>query len=295
MKKGFIYILSNKSLKADLLKIGKTTKKSADRSKQLSASTSIPENFKVEDEFEFADLNWAEKEIHNSLSEYRYNKKREFFTCEFNLAKQVIVETQILDKQRQIDKLKKDINGFKNILNSSDYIKHKWVSFFNNLNWQFQEFNEKSSPDFVLKTKEWNNYIDERTNKEEIEILERPTDIYLIPNLPETSIKMDDLENLESIISATDRNHRLILLSEKPIENLSSTLFGWRYNFVHGHWSEVQFVKIDNKYGLLDEERTWFCMVNGVFLKRENLFPNDKDIMDIWNAEKTAHNIVYKK
>ncbi|WP_417237826.1 GIY-YIG nuclease family protein [Bizionia sp.] len=95
MKKGFIYILSNNSLKSDLLKIGKKTKKTTDRSKQLSASTSIPENFKVEDEFEFADLNWAEKEIHNSLSKYRYNKKREFFTCDFKVAKQVIVETQI--------------------------------------------------------------------------------------------------------------------------------------------------------------------------------------------------------
>ena len=84
MKKGYIYILSNNSLKLNLLKIGKTTKKSSDRSKQLSASTSIPENFKVEYEFEFADLNWAEKAIHKQLSKYRYNKKREFFNCEFS-------------------------------------------------------------------------------------------------------------------------------------------------------------------------------------------------------------------
>jgi len=290
MKKGFIYILSNKSLKADLLKIGKTTKKSTDRSQQLSASTSIPENFKVEDDFEFDDLNWAEKEIHKSLSKYRYNKKREFFTCNFDIAKQVIIETQIIDKQRQINKLKNDINGFENLLKSSDYIRHKWVSFFKNLNWEFQEFNGKSSPHFLLKTKEWNNYFDENANKEVIEILERPTDIYLIPNLPKTSSKMEDLENLEPIISMTNNNHRLILLSEKPIENLSSTLFGWRYNFVHEHWSEVQFVKKNNKYGLLDEERTWFCIVNGVFLERENLFPDNKDIIDIWNAGKTADN-----
>lgn len=286
MKKGFIYILSNNSLKAELLKIGKTTKKSTDRSKQLSASTSIPENFKVEDEFEFADLNWAEKEIHNSLSEYRYNKKREFFTCEFDIAKQVIIETQIIDKQRQIDKLKIDINGFENILKSSEFIKHKWISFFKNLNWEFQEFNKinrETAPDFILKTKEWNDYINEKTNKREMEILDRPTDIYLIPNLPKTSNKVEDLENLKPIISATDENHRLILLSEKPIENLSSTLFGWRYNFVHNHWSEVQFVKKDNRYGLLDEERTWFCMINGVFLERENLHPDGKEIIDIWN------------
>ncbi|MDN3494291.1 GIY-YIG nuclease family protein [Winogradskyella bathintestinalis] len=287
MKRGFIYILSNNSLKADLLKIGKTTKKSTDRSKQLSASTSIPENFKVEDEFEFADLNWAEKEIHNSLSEYRYNKKREFFTCEFDIAKQVIIETQIIDKQRQIDKLKKDINGFENILNSSEFIKHKWISFFKKLNWEFQEIKKitgKVSPDFILKTKEWNNYIDEKTNEEQIEILERPTDIYLMPNLPESSEKMESLEKLELIISVTDKNHRLIILSDKPIENLSSTLFGWRYNFVHKHWSEIQFVEKNEKYGLLDEERTWFCMINGVFLERENLFPDDEKMIKIWNS-----------
>ena len=97
MRKGFIYILSNNSLKDNLLKIGKTGKTTSDRNKQLSSSTSIPENFKTEFEFEFSNINWAEREIHSKLSEYRYNRKKEFFNCDIEIAKQAIIEIQSLD------------------------------------------------------------------------------------------------------------------------------------------------------------------------------------------------------
>ena len=98
------------------------------------------------------------------------------------------------------------------------------------------------------------------------------------------------MENLKSIISKTNKNHRLILLSNKLVENLSSVVFGWRYNFFSESWNEVQFIKKGDKYGLLDEERTWFCMINGFFLERDDLFPNSKEIIEIWNAEKPAQN-----
>lgn len=287
MKKGFIYILSNNSLKDNLFKIGKTGKETSNRTKQLSSSTSIPENFEIEGEFDFSDINWAEKKVHSALSKYRPNKRKEFFNCSFDIAKQVIIELQIIDKEKQINNLKKEVNGIGKILKSSEFIKHKWLLFFQKMNWEFLEFNNKEgklNPDFVLKTKEWN---DENTNEEtkdrEIEILERPTYLYIIPNLPKKSAKINDLEILEQIIPASNKKHKLILLSEKPIENFSSIIFGWRYNFIHGHWNEVQFIKKGNKYGLLDEERTWFCMVNGEFLERENLYPNEEKIIEIWN------------
>ena len=56
MKKGFIYVLSNNSLKDNLFKIGKTGKETSNRTKQLSSSTSIPENFEIEGEFDFSDI-----------------------------------------------------------------------------------------------------------------------------------------------------------------------------------------------------------------------------------------------
>lgn len=295
MKKGYIYILSNRALKDNLLKIGKTTKKTTDRSKQLSASTSIPEKFKVEAEFEFSDLNWAETEIHSSLAKFRHNNKREFFNCEFNVAKQIIIETQIIDKQREIDRLKRDLSGVKKVLNGSEFLKFKWAKFFKNLNWDFIEFSESfenSTADFVLNTKTWNNYYDEKTKREEFEILEKKTDVYILPKLPETSELIQENQNVKEIVAKQENDKRLILVSDNLIKRFSQVFLGWEYNFVHEYWQPVQFVETEKGIGLLDEDGIWFCMCNGVFLKKDHLHPNYETIIDIWNEEKPAHNNV---
>lgn len=293
MKKGFIYILSNNSLKENLLKIGKTTKRTTERSKQLSASTSIPEKFKIEDEFEFSNLNWAEKEIHSLLSKYRHNNKREFFNCDFNIAKQVIIEIQIIDKQKEINQLKKDLSCVTKILNGSEFIKYKWSNFFKNLNWDFIENNdsaENSKADFILNTKTWDNYYDDKTEKEVYDILEKKTNIYILPKLTEKCELINQNQDVKEIISKQENNNRLILLSENLIEKLSETILGWEYNFIHKSWRPVNFVETEKGIGLLDDDRTNFCMCNGVFLNKDNLYPNFENINDIWNEKKPAYN-----
>lgn len=294
MKKGFIYILSNRALKDNLLKIGKTTKKSDDRSKQLSASTSIPDKFKVEDEFEFSDLNWAESEIHISLAKFRHNNKREFFNCELNVAKQVIIEKQILDKQREIDRLKRDLSGVKEILNGSEFIKFKWSKFFKNLNWDFNEVSESfenATVDFVLNTKTWDNFYDEKTKSEKFKILEKKTKVYILPKLPETSELINENQDVKEIVSKHKNNERLILISDKLIKRFYDVFFGWEYCSIHEYWLPVRFVESEKGIGLLDENSVWFCMCNGIFLKKEHLHPNCENIIDIWNEQKPAHNI----
>ena len=290
MRKGFIYILSNNSLKENLLKIGKTGKTTSDRNKQLSSSTSIPENFKTEFEFEFSDINWAEKKIHSKLSKYRYNKRKEFFNCDIQIAKQVIIEIQIIDKQNEISNLKSNLNNVTEILNNSEFLIHKWNIFFKNLNWNFIKQNRKDNyliPNFILKTKSW-----DINHKGEMEIFEKETNLFLIPNLPENSENINSLNEIKEIIEISDDTKRLMLIPKSPIEGEVEIFLGWEYNFISENWEKCKFIQSENKIGLFDEERTWFCMINGKSLERNDLFPDTKLIMENWNDEKPAHNTV---
>jgi len=87
-RQGVVYILSNPAFKKGLIKIGHTK----DLKKRLIAlyTTGVPEKFDILYQMEFNDSYKAEKQIHSILKNYRYNKKREFFTCSLNKAKEVI-------------------------------------------------------------------------------------------------------------------------------------------------------------------------------------------------------------
>lgn len=176
MKKGFIYILSNNSLKENLFKIGKTTINTSQRTKQLSSSTSIPESFEILHEFEFNDLNWAEREVHKELDKYRYNRKKEFFNCDIEIAKSAILKIQVIDKENQIILLKSNLEIANKALNSNEFIKSKWAYFFRNIKWNFQEISSlsnKSEPDFIIETKDWFGQSNEETQEEEIIIFDK--------------------------------------------------------------------------------------------------------------------------
>lgn len=75
---GFIYFLTNPSMPG-LVKIGHTTKHPRERMKELSASTSCPEQFELLAFFGHEDSAYAEREIHRELGQYRLNDRREFF------------------------------------------------------------------------------------------------------------------------------------------------------------------------------------------------------------------------
>lgn len=281
MKKGFIYILSNNSLKENLLKIGKTGNETIDRTKQLSASTSIPEKFEIEDEFEFSDINWAEREIHSKLSEFRYNKRKEFFNCDISIAKQVIIETQIEDKKKEILNLKMDLKSVKDILNNSEFLEHKWKNFFQKLNWDFKVTDRKKDylqPNFILETKSW----DIGPNGE-MEIFNKDSKIYVCPELS----KDPEVNNLPSeiseLIEQPNQNSRLIFVNDRPKEEMTEIIFGWEYIPENEKWEKRKFVETENGFGLFDEDRTWFDFVNGKSVERDGLYPNKSDIMKLWN------------
>ena len=280
MKRGFIYILSNNSLKENLLKIGKTSKKTVERTKQLSSSTSIPENFQIEEEFEFSDINWAEKEVHSRLLRFRYNKRKEFFKCEINVAKQIIIEVQIEDKKREISALKNDLKSVKDILNNSEFLKFKWKAFLIKLKWNFIESNQSEnsfSPDFILDTKVW----EMGPNGEEV--FKKESYIYVYP---EFSKKLNDYDlpaEIKELIELSRKDVRLIIVDKQPIEESEEIIFGWEYIFKTNIWEKRKFIKTENNFGLFDEDRTWFDIVNGNSVKRNGLYPNKSEIMKLWN------------
>lgn len=79
---GFIYILSNPSLKEGLFKIGRTSKPLADRLRDLN-NTSTADDFRVERVFEIQGryLNEVEAKAHQCLKRMDKHKSREFFSA----------------------------------------------------------------------------------------------------------------------------------------------------------------------------------------------------------------------
>ncbi len=130
MKKGHIYIFSNEIFRNNLLKIGMTKLETLKRKSQLSASTSIPEEFNIEGSFDFYDITNVEKEIHKELSEFRYKKNKEFFTCDINTAKNIILNAQINDHKKHIADLSIKNEVLITELNSTENIIEKWKIFF---------------------------------------------------------------------------------------------------------------------------------------------------------------------
>lgn len=77
---GYIYCLTNASY-PDLVKIGKTTREPEIRAAQLGAASGVPTEFEIAWSLQVPDIDAAESALHEALSAYRVNKRREFFKC----------------------------------------------------------------------------------------------------------------------------------------------------------------------------------------------------------------------
>ena len=88
MESGFIYILSNDLYSKKILKIGKTTRNTYVRNKELSSATGIPNDFTIEYSEWVKDVHLCELKIHKELDQYRVGKK-EFFELSLSRAKKV--------------------------------------------------------------------------------------------------------------------------------------------------------------------------------------------------------------
>ena len=90
--KGVIYILINSSFKEAIVKIGKTSRQSEKRAKELSSATGVPTPFKVLLERVVLDIDLAEKLIHKKLDAQRINPRREFFQLPLTDAVRTVFE-----------------------------------------------------------------------------------------------------------------------------------------------------------------------------------------------------------
>ena len=88
-----IYLLMNPSMPG-LFKIGKTTRKTEQRVKELNAATGVPTTFIVVYEVFVNDCHDAEKYVHDRLNQYRVSSNREFFRLASSVAVDIIIEAR---------------------------------------------------------------------------------------------------------------------------------------------------------------------------------------------------------
>ena len=92
-KEGKIYILRNPYIKDAIIKIGRTSRISEKRAKEISGVTGVPYEFEVLFEEDVLDSHLAERLIHEKLDDNRVNPKREFFQMPLKKAVKVVFET----------------------------------------------------------------------------------------------------------------------------------------------------------------------------------------------------------
>lgn len=78
---GWVYVLSNPSMPR-MYKVGMTTNSPKARAKEISSATGVPTPFVVEASFFCDNPARSEAAIHNSLSDWRVNQSREFFSLD---------------------------------------------------------------------------------------------------------------------------------------------------------------------------------------------------------------------
>ncbi len=100
MSTGFVYIMFNPSLRSGQYKIGKTTRSPADRARELSVATGVPEPYEVLYEEHVLDCHVAESIVHASLKSSRTPSGKEFFAVD--LKKAVSAVTKAADEVGRI-------------------------------------------------------------------------------------------------------------------------------------------------------------------------------------------------
>lgn len=92
---GYLYLLMNSSMPG-LFKIGKTTRTTDQRIKELDSATGVPTPFVLIYEVFVVDCHQAEKFVHEKLDRYRNSEKREFFKLASSTAIDAMQEAKYL-------------------------------------------------------------------------------------------------------------------------------------------------------------------------------------------------------
>lgn len=290
---GFIYILTNPSLKNTFLKIGKTKRTPQERAEELSRATGVAMPFKVEHSRKFMDCNVAETLVHDSLKEYRSVSNKEFFEAPIHIAIQIIDNLAIQDLGEQLNFLQnktkpQDIFTFAIINN--------WHNFFLSLRWPFTktpayEYEYAIKPEFTVDT-----IFVEGDTPFGIEKINKKLLVFVVTDLPtkqtDKPIKNDTVLKIETLYRTDDKedNNQILILSKSLLDG---EYLGWIS--CHGGWELVRFTFLgDNSkiiYGLLNDDRSWKCIITGQSLQKENVYFNEGEIKNIWikvESEKKA-------
>lgn len=108
MTRGYIYILTNPSLKDNCLKIGLSRVGVKERAFCLSRSSSIPLDFQIQFESPVEDVITAERRIHLLLDQYRVNPSKEFFSLHIKDAEEIC--KYVSDYEKEDDAISEKID-----------------------------------------------------------------------------------------------------------------------------------------------------------------------------------------
>lgn len=153
-KEQYVYVMSNPSFPADVLKIGWTKISPNIRAKNLH-TTGIPTPFIVEYVIITPEGSKLEKKIHNHIKSYRVNNKREFF----KISKDELSEKLINELMLELKSIK-DINPSININYPKSFYEIK--SLYEELKKETDEFFskfEKEKSDLVVKKMNNKKYV----------------------------------------------------------------------------------------------------------------------------------------
>ena len=90
---GFIYVMKSPLQPKNVFKVGLTRRTTQERADELSGSSGLPGKIYVMHEWPVGDCVSAEREIHEQLSEFRVDPRREFFEAPLDFIVSVIEKT----------------------------------------------------------------------------------------------------------------------------------------------------------------------------------------------------------
>lgn len=256
MKSGKIYILSNPAIKDGLLKIGKTSKGTDKRNKQLSSSTSIPDKFNTEKDYVFNDIDNGEKLIHQELDEHRYKTNKEFFKCTVEQADGIIRRIQIEDFKNKLKSLSKNYS-----LKKRRTLEQQWKVFFIYMGWEVhntsgtllkREERNNVKSNFFMNTKELNGMDEVTVGYAKLFVINQ--------SCSNINWNSSDLGKIRS--EALDNYRTIVLLNDCSLFQLNKMTKGW---------DELRIIRSSSGYGLLDDDSFWSCFVNGVHLNQDEI------------------------
>lgn len=134
-KEGKIYILRSPYHKDALVKIGRTSRVTEKRAKEISSATGVPYDFEVMYEEDVFDSHLAEKIIHKKLDNERVNNKREFFLLPLKNAVKMVFEICMEVNSEMLESASDHILLAITLdKNQKNFIKNLKVALSNNLN-----------------------------------------------------------------------------------------------------------------------------------------------------------------